>query len=72
MSKIQIGFGPEQVPSNKVQQRILDQFIENGNSSHSSQAALLWIPVRYCEENKLRYRIEAWPGVGYCVSLVKE
>lgn len=49
--------------------RMIDHFIEHGNSSHSAEGATMWVLLEHCQWARLRYRLDVVPGAGYYVSL---
>lgn len=51
--------------------RLVQMFIKNGASNHSSFGGTLWVILSYCAEKKIPVTIEAHPGLGFRVARVQ-
>lgn len=51
----------------RMKKIIIEAFERTGNSNHSGAGHTLGIVLQYCEENKIPYRLTAYPGMGYVI-----
>lgn len=52
--------------------RVLTHLLDHGSSSHSATGATLWAVLDYLQRTGTPYVLNARPGEGYLVTLVKE
>lgn len=51
-------------------QNLINGFLKEGKSNHSGLHQTLSYIIEYCEENKIPYRLTAYPRQGYLIERI--
>jgi hypothetical protein len=49
---------------------LVSLFEKRGSSTHSRMCGTLWIILAHCEQEKVSFKLEYWPGMGAVVTRV--
>lgn len=58
--------------SGDIKKQLQELFVGQGNSNHSAQGSTLWVPIEYCFENNLSFRVLTSEVLGRVCGFVVE